>query len=211
MAEGKKSFVAYCDWGEIFDELSDGEAGRLAKHLFDYVRDKDPKPKDKITGLMFIQIKQSLKRDLVKYDKYVDKQRVNGSKGGRPKKTQTEPKKPKPFPENPTEPKKADSVTVNVSVTDNDSVTNKEIPTLEEFINFGLSKEPLLLKKSLELKYESWKINDWKDGNHKEIKNWKTKLLNTIQYLEKEKSSAQKDKFDTSIDPDNVNNYESTL
>ena len=118
MAENKKSFVAYCDWGEIFDELSDQEAGKLVKHLFDYVRDSNPES-DRTTELLFIQIKQSLKRDLKKYSKYIDKQKINGAKGGRPKK----PKKPKPFSENPSEPKKADSVNVSVSDNVNDNVS----------------------------------------------------------------------------------------
>tara|TARA_R100001244_G_scaffold121574_5_gene91203 strand:+ start:1090 stop:1701 length:612 start_codon:yes stop_codon:yes gene_type:complete len=118
MAENKKSFVAYCDWGAIFDELSDIEAGKLAKHLFNYVRDKNPKS-DKITSLMFIPIMQTLKRDLKKYESYVEKQRINGLKGGRPEK----PKEPKPYLANPLEPKKGDSVSVSVS----DSVTVKEL------------------------------------------------------------------------------------
>ena len=114
MAENKKSFVAYCDWEETFEELSDEEAGKLIKHLFKYVNDKNPETSDKLTKMCFIPIKQSLKRDLKKYEKYIEKQSVNGKKGGRPK--------------NPTlleitqplikEPKKADSVSVSDSVTD---------------------------------------------------------------------------------------------
>lgn len=114
MAENKKSFIAYCDWLEVFDNLTDEEAGKLAKHLFNYVNDKKPKS-DRTTELLFIQIKQSLKRDLAKYNNYLEKQRINGKKGGRPK-NPTEPKKPKPFSKNPTEPKKADSVSVSDSV-----------------------------------------------------------------------------------------------
>lgn len=124
MAEDKKSFIAYCDWGDIFDELSDDEAGRLVKHLFDYVRDKNPEPKDKLTKMMFIQIQQSLKRDLVKYGKYIDKQKSNGKKGGRPKKNPTVSQKTQPFFEKP---KKADSVNVTVNVNDNVNDTNKKV------------------------------------------------------------------------------------
>ncbi len=96
MAENKKSFVAYCDWLEVFENLEDDEAGRLAKHLFKYVNDLDP-TSDRLTEMLFIQIKQSLKRDLVKYEQYIEKQRVNGAKGGRPKKTQ----KTQPFFQKP--------------------------------------------------------------------------------------------------------------
>lgn len=59
------------------------------------------------------------------------------------------------------------------------------IPTLEEFKNYALEKEPLLNENDLKLKYLSWKENNWKDGNDKVIKNWKSKLLNTIPYMAK--------------------------
>jgi hypothetical protein len=120
MAENKKSFVAYCDWEETFEELSDEEAGKLVKHLFKYVNDKNPETSDKLTKMCFIPIKQSLKRDLKKYEKYVEKQSVNGKKGGRPK-NPTLSQITQPFIGKP---KKADSVSVSVSV--NDNVINKQ-------------------------------------------------------------------------------------
>ena len=116
--ENKKSFVAYCDWQETFEELSDSEAGKLVKHLFNYVNDKNPETSDKLTKMCFIPIKQSLKRDLKKYESYIEKQSVNGRKGGRPK-NPTLTQITQPFIK---EPKKADSVSVSVSVSDSDSV-----------------------------------------------------------------------------------------
>jgi hypothetical protein len=114
MAEGKKSFIAYCDWQETFEELTDEEAGKLIKHLFNYVNDKNPEASDKLTKMCFIPIKQSLKRDLNKYEGYINKQKVNGAKGGRPKKTQITQRLI-------SEPKKADSVSVSDSVNVNNN------------------------------------------------------------------------------------------
>ena len=110
MAKDKKSFVAYCDWLESFEELTDEEAGRLAKHLFRYVNDLNPEAPDKITKMCFIPIKQSLKRDLVKYEERADRARENGAKGGRPKTKKTQSVI--------SEPKKPDSVNVSVNVND---------------------------------------------------------------------------------------------
>ena len=107
MAKDKKSFVAYCDWLESFEELTDEEAGRLAKHLFRYVNDLNPEAPDKITKMCFIPIKQSLKRDLVKYEERADRARENGAKGGRPKTQKTQSVI--------SEPKKPDSVNVSVN------------------------------------------------------------------------------------------------
>lgn len=46
----------------------------------------------------------------------------------------------------------------------------------------------------LRLKYEAWIENGWKTGKNQVIKNWKSTVLNTLVYLQKEKSSAQKEK-----------------
>ena len=135
MAQNKKSFVAYCDWLDSFEELSDEEAGKLVKHLFRYVNDKNPEAPDKLTKMCFIPIQQSLKRDLKKYEAYVKKQSENGLKGGRPPKPK-EPKKPNALNGNPTEPKKADSVSVSVSVNES---TNVDINSHSDFDLFFMA------------------------------------------------------------------------
>jgi hypothetical protein len=52
----------------------------------------------------------------------------------------------------------------------------KEKPTREEFVNYGLEKLPGVCPQALGLKYDSWDLNDWKDGYNKPVKNWKAKL-----------------------------------
>jgi len=114
MAQDKKSIIVYADWQEQFDSLTDEEAGKLIKHFFAYVNDENP-TSDRLTELMFIPLKKALKRDLRKYESYIDKQKSNGKKGGRPKTQKTQA-----FLEKA---KKADSVNVNVNdnVSDNDN------------------------------------------------------------------------------------------
>ena len=80
MAEGKKSFVAYCEWQETFDMLTDEEAGRLAKHLFAYVNDENPDTDDRLLRIAFEPIKLQLKRDLRKYEEKCGKNRENAQK-----------------------------------------------------------------------------------------------------------------------------------
>jgi len=84
----------------------------------------------------------------------------------------------------------------NTTVLRNDTIKVKEnkvkenkvniIPSYLEFENYALEKEPLINKQSLKLKYDSWIENGWKTGLNKPIKNWKSTLLNTIQYLQKD-------------------------
>ncbi|MDR1544589.1 MAG: DUF4373 domain-containing protein [Prevotellaceae bacterium] len=65
----------------------------------------------------------------------------------------------------------------------------ENIPTKQEFVQFGLqvireqnlNAEQYLF--SLENKFDSWKENNWRDGNKNKITNWKLKLKNTIPYL----------------------------
>lgn len=113
MAQNKKSFLLYCDQQGIFNKLPDDIAGKLIKHIFAYVNDENPPCDDLLLSIAFEPIKTQLKRDLVKYVDYIEKQSVNGSKGGRPKKAK-ETQKTQPFLEKP---KKAD----------NDNVIDNEI------------------------------------------------------------------------------------
>jgi len=109
MAQGKKSFLLYADQIEIFETLPDDVAGRLIKHIFQYVNDTDPKSKDVLINVAFASIKTQLKRDLKKYESIQERNKTNGKLGGRPPK----PKKPSGLIGNPREPKQADNVNVN--------------------------------------------------------------------------------------------------
>jgi hypothetical protein len=158
MAKDKKSFVAYCDWIESFEELSDEEAGKLVKHLFRYVNDLQPECPDRLTKVCFIPIKQSLKRDLKKYDNYIQKQIENGKKGGRPKKPtdKTKTQKTQAFFQKP---KKADNVNVNDNVSVNDNVINKEKSIKKEKLIYPFDTESF--KNSIEI----WK--KYKQDQHR--------------------------------------------
>lgn len=81
MADGKKSFILYCDWIEVFAELTNEEAGKLVKHIFQYVNDKNPKEPDRVTKLLFTPIKNTLKRDLSKWEGLREDRRNAGKLG----------------------------------------------------------------------------------------------------------------------------------
>lgn len=86
MAENKKSFVAYTDWENTFNMLSDEEAGKLIKHLLAYVNDKNPTDlQDRVLTIAFEPIKNQLKRDLKKYEKIREKRINAGKLGGKQK------------------------------------------------------------------------------------------------------------------------------
>jgi len=67
MAENKNKVIVYTDWISTFESLTDEEAGKLIKHFFQYVNDKNPEAPDRLTRLLFEPLKQTLKRDLKVY------------------------------------------------------------------------------------------------------------------------------------------------
>ena len=139
MAKDKTSFILYADQRSYFEKLTDEEAGRLIKHIFSYVNDENPNPVDRITDLSFEPIKLQLKRDLIKYEGIVNRNKSNGSLGGRPK--QEEPKKPTGLSGNPNKPKKADNDTDTVNDTVNDTVTDINSSKLLSVFNSILGKK----------------------------------------------------------------------
>lgn len=79
MAQGKKSFIAYSDWKEVFDELPNEDAGVLIKHIFAYVNDENPTSDSLLIRAVFANIKTTLKRDLQRWDNQI-KQRSEAGK-----------------------------------------------------------------------------------------------------------------------------------
>jgi len=69
---------------------------------------------------------------------------------------------------------------------DNNDKELKEIPEQAVFLEYARSQVSNNNLETVRLKYQSWLANDWRDGNDKEIKNWKLKLCNTLPYLKKD-------------------------
>lgn len=63
------------------------------------------------------------------------------------------------------------------------SKVDKNIPLYEEFKSYTIEKRKDVDVDLLALKYEAWVEAGWKDGHGKKIKNWKSKLLQTLPYL----------------------------
>ena len=85
----------------------------------------------------------------------------------------------------------------NKEVTTNKNEKNKKntIPSVEDFIAYGISLVSDVSIEALKLKYESWCVNDWctnKDNKPKKILNWKSTLGNTIFYLPKQPKQIAK-------------------
>jgi hypothetical protein len=120
MAKDKNSFLLYCDIIHTVEKLNDAQAGKLFKHILKYVNDQNPTPEDIVTEIAFEPIRQSLKRDLIKYEGIRERNRENANKRWHPTASDRIPKDAKNA--------------VSVSVSDND-IYNIDYQALLDFVN----------------------------------------------------------------------------
>jgi len=132
MAEDKKGFILYSDQQELFNQLSDEQAGKLIKHIYAYVNDENPECKDIVTKLAFTPIKQQFKRDLEKWEKTRGLRSKAGlaSAEARRNKKQQKATHVNTVQHTSTNPTVNDNVNVNVNVNVNDILLEKETKEL---------------------------------------------------------------------------------
>lgn len=148
--QGKKSFVLYADQREVFEELSNEDAGKLIKHIYAYVNDENPETEDKLIRLAFLPIKTQLKRDLKLWE---DKKQVRseaGKKGGLAKASNATNSLAKPSNAK----QSLANLAVNVNVNDNVNDIYKE--TVE---NLEVNEET-----HNEIFRKLWTSNIWLEG-----------------------------------------------
>lgn len=181
MSEGKEGFVLYKGFWAPIEALDNDALGRLFRAIYEYqiygTTETDPDVK-----MAFLFFLNQFKVDEKKYQKIVERNRVNGKKGGRPKKNPDEPKKANGLfgnPENPDEPKKADK--------DKDKDKDKEKgnketgrkrqfipPSFDEVKAYATSRGRTDLAKSF---FDYYNEGDWRDKEGKAIRNWKQKFV----------------------------------
>lgn len=132
MAKGKKSFLLYTDQKEIFKSLTLIQRGELMTLIYDYVDDESPGPsKDPMVDLVFKMYRQTLKRDLEKWDNTL----LARSKAGKAsaearrlkrKQNSTNSTHVKSVEQNSTNSTDSVNVSDSVSVNDNVIVTDNE-------------------------------------------------------------------------------------
>jgi hypothetical protein len=171
MAEEKKGFLLYSDIIHTIEKLTDEQAGVLFKHILKYVNDENPKCKDLITEIAFEPIKQSLKRDLLKWDDKKQKRSEAGIAGAtkRWQNIANDSKRIKPI------------ANIAVSVNDNVSVIN----IYRRFANLILTNDEF--NKLLE-KYSKQQI----DSILNDIENYKGNTKYKSLYLTAVKKWLQK-------------------
>jgi len=174
MAEEKKGFVLYCDILHTIQKLNDEQAGKLFKHILMYVNDFNPTCEDLITEIAFEPIKQSLKRDLVKWDEKIQK-RSDAGKVGANKRWQTmanDSKRIKAMA------KMADSVSVSV----------KDIYRAFAHLSISEDENKRLLEKNTQAQIDSV-LSDIE--NYKGNTKYKSLYLTASKWLQKNEPTSE--------------------
>lgn len=173
MAKEKNSFLLYCDIIHTVEKLDDVQAGKLFKHLLKYVNDQDPTPENSLVEIAFEPIKQSLKRDLIKYETIRERNSENAKKRWNATASDRIPKVP-----NNT--KNADSDSVS------DSVISKDIYRSFAHLSISVDEVDKLLEK-----YSINQIDETLDAieNYKGNKKYVSLYLTATKWLSKNASS----------------------
>ena len=176
MAEEKKGFLLYSDIIHTIEKLTDEQAGVLFKHILKYVNDENPECKDLITEIAFEPIKQSLKRDLLKWGDKKQKRSEAGIAGAtkRWQNIANDSKRIKPI------------ANIAVNVNDNVSVIN----IYRRFANLILTNDEFI--KLLE-KYSKQQIDSILNDieNYKGNTKYKSLYLTAVKWLQKNEPTSE--------------------
>lgn len=200
MAENKKSFVAYSDWNGMFKMLPDEVAGKLIKHVFSYVNDENPTTDDYVINALFEQIKSTLKRDLIKWDKQREQRVLAGKRSA-------EIRANKLNERSTVVDSRQRNSTVSVSVSVNDNVNDNKNNIDARKLKFAQSLKPFLETYSKEMIrdfYEYWaepnnsntkfrkelektwdttrRLKTWDKNNFNKNTNGKSKIIDTDEF-----------------------------
>ena len=129
MTEKKMSFVLPTDLLDDLEDFSDEEVGKIFRAILIYTNEtEEPEFDDRAMKVVFRHIKKYIDIANENYDKKVQANRVNGAKGGRPKKDAEE------NPKNPTVIEKTErfSEKPGKSHTETESESETDIETVSE-------------------------------------------------------------------------------
>lgn len=117
----RENVLLYTNFIDKFERLSDEQFGMLIRAILEYQSTGEiPEITDSIVALSFDTVKPDIDRNNQKYEDMCERNRINGKKGGRPKKEEN-PNKPSGFLEN-----RVDATETDSNPNDNDNEYDNE-------------------------------------------------------------------------------------
>lgn len=160
----RDGIIIYVQQYEAIKDLSLSDKGLLLDAIFHYhVTDEVMQELPPMVSMAFTFIRTSIDSNTRKYKSIVERNRINGKKGGRPRnpKNPDEPKKPTGLiktqvnPNNPSEPKKADTDTETVKDTKTKTVSIDDLFTNENVLLKPVVTEWIAYKKEIKDPYKT--------------------------------------------------------
>ena len=167
----RRAFLMYAEWHPLLEGMTDEQAGKLIKAIYAYQKGEEYEITDALLLGVFQMIKAKFDADRKLYEEKCEKNRVNGAKGGRPRK-QEEPTKTERLTEKPKvkkeEPKKQEYGEYhNVKLTEEEykrlcekngeGKTAEAIKILDTYIeSLSPAKKKEYLKKNHNLCMQNW-------------------------------------------------------
>ena len=135
----RDSFILYTEQKEVVDKLSDEQAGKIFKAIYEYIQtDKMPRL-DGLLDIIIIPFKQSIDRNTEKWEEIKKKRSEAGKKGAEIKK-QNQAKEANAIVAKSIKANQTVSVPVNVNVPVNDNVTTTVVNNASDSCVDGLQK-----------------------------------------------------------------------
>ena len=138
----KRTFLMYSEWQPLLEGMSDEQAGQLFKKIYAYQTGNEYEIQDALILGVFNMIKAKFDADRKLYVEKCERNKLNGAKGGRPKKQ--EPKKTERLTEKPKEPPKKEAPKKNeYGEYHNVRLTEQEHAKLSEKFGEGKTAEAI--------------------------------------------------------------------
>ena len=134
----KDNFLLKKSQINVFKELSNEDAGKLIKGIFDYSVSGEITLEGYLK-VIFLPIKEEIDKNEEKYEMICERNRNNGRLGGRPKETQENPKNPSGFKENPKKPINHNHIHNNNNI--NNIINNNIYKDIIDYLNNKLSSK----------------------------------------------------------------------
>lgn len=194
MAKNKNSFVLYTDLIHTVSKLPNETAGILFKHILSYVNDEDPQTDDLIIELAFEPVKQSLKRDLKKWERKSESAIERGRIGGL--KSAEKRKQNQPIASNLKQNQANQHVSVSVNVSDSVIVNDIIQGAWLDFLDMRVKKKKPATERAKQLLLE--KLEKLSGGNqHEAVKILEQSTVNAwtdLYELKKQTGTAKQSK-----------------
>ena len=216
-----KSFILYQEYQKNISILTQNQKGDLLDAIFSYNEGIEIEL-DPIVKMAFSFIKSDLDRNKAKYQNIIERNKINGASGGRPKNPE-KPKEPTGFFGNPEKPKETlndnGNVNVNVDKDDNknehdnykgveiDKIKNKRFtkPNIQEIKDYCFERKNNVNAESFSNYYEArgWKLKgiqmkDWKAC----VRTWEGNDYNKPQISQPKQSFMIKQQIQEQRDKD---------